>query len=116
MCRLLCVIVNKLKNAFFTLFYMSRFCQSRIKAHRDSELDDDFRRTLNGLKHNVSYGFNMPQMHMFQQDRTDTNVSQLYVHYIQFIHVCINIMTTSIRTGKIHNKLLSGICNFIKIY
>ncbi|XP_052700895.1 protocadherin Fat 4-like isoform X2 [Crassostrea angulata] len=52
------------------------FCQSRIKAHRDSELDDDFRRTLNGLKHNVSYGFNMPQMHMFQQDRTDTNAQR----------------------------------------
>lgn len=61
---------------------MSRFCQSRIKAHR--ELDDDHRRTFNGLKHNVSYGVNMPQMHLLQQDRTDTNVSQLYVHYIQF--------------------------------
>lgn len=63
---------------------MSRFCQSRIKAHRDSELYDDNRRTFNGLKHNVSYGVNMPQMHLLQQDRTDTNVSQLYVHYIQF--------------------------------
>lgn len=53
---------------------MSRFCQSRIKAHR--ELDDDHRRTFNGLKHNVSYGVNMPQMHMLQQDWTDTNAQR----------------------------------------
>lgn len=50
------------------------FCQSRIKAHR--ELDDDHRRTFNGLKHNVSYGVNMPQMHMLQQGWTDTNAQR----------------------------------------
>lgn len=61
---------------------MIRFCQSRIKAHKDSDLDEDYRRTLYGLKHNVSYGFNMPQMHMLQQDRTDVSTGQCTIYSI----------------------------------
>lgn len=86
---------------------MIRFCQSRIKAHKDSDLDEDYRRTLYGLKHNVSYGINMPQMHMLQQDRTDVSTGQctIFNSYTN-IHVCITIMTSCIRTGKIHNEFL----------